>query len=488
MRRMGGLDSYLYYSDLPDAMTHTVKLGVINPATQPGGCSPDWLRDVIARLLPGLGPMHQVVCPTPFALNHPLLVDAGSVDLEHHVRRIGIPSPGTLAEMCETISHLVEHQLPRDKPLWQVWMLEGLSDGRIGILLILHHAIADGTAAKELISRIFLPERGQVPQTAAPLPREEIPSWTKRLLLGLIDLPGVFVRGVPPFLRARREMKRWLARIGSEVDKYASPGKAPKTLFNAVLSPRRTFSAYSLPLAELDPIRAAHDVTVNDIVLALVAGSARRYLAEYEQVPDQPLVGSMPFTYPPEGIRDEVFGNDSAVDFVWLHAEIEDPVQRLLATREAASNTKEHFEHTRDMTASKAFGAFPPFLWKLTPRLAKVLGGPPSLFGNILVSNVRGPSEPLWLDEARLDEFYSIGHIAHGGALNMTVWSYAGELRLSIYACPAVVPAAERLSEFFREALEELLAAVEPAAVEPAAVEAAAVTPIAPEESLPGSS
>ena len=125
------------------------------------------------------------------------------------------------------------------------------------------------------------------------------------------------------------------------------------------------------------------------------------------------------------------------------------------------------------MTASKAFGAFPPFLWKLTPRLAKVLGGPPSLFGNILVSNVRGPSEPLWLDEARLDEFYSIGHIAHGGALNMTVWSYAGELRLSIYACPAVVPAAERLGEFFREALEELLAAVEP------------VTPV---KSLPGSS
>ena len=162
--------------------------------------------------------------------------------------------------------------------------------------------------------------------------------------------------------------------------------------------------------------------------------AARHYLAEYEQVPDRPLVGSMPFTYRPDGISDEVFGNDSAVDFVWLHADIEDPVQRLLATRAAANDTKEHFEFTRDMTASKAFGAFPPFLWKLTPRLAKLLKGPPRLFGNILVSNVRGPAEPLWLDEARLDEFYSIGHIAHGGALNMTVWSYAGELRLSIYA------------------------------------------------------
>ena len=115
-----------------------------------------------------------------------------------------------------------------------------------------------------------------MPETAAPLPREEIPSWYKRLLLGLIDLPGVFLRGVPPFLRARREMKHWLAQIGSDVDKYASPGKAPKTMFNAVLSPRRTFSAYSLPLTTLAPIRAAHDVTINDIVLALVAGSARR--------------------------------------------------------------------------------------------------------------------------------------------------------------------------------------------------------------------
>jgi WS/DGAT/MGAT family acyltransferase len=440
-----------------------VKFGIIDPATQPGDCNLAWLRDVMARLLPSLGPMHQVVCPTPFGLNHPLLVEPGEVDLEHHVRRIGVPPPGTLAEACETISLLVEHQLPRDKPLWQMWMLEGLADGRIGILLILHHGIADGTASKELISRIFLPEAGQVPDTAKPLPLERIPSWGGRLMMGLVDLPGVFMRGVPPFLRARRKMKEWVEQTGSEIEKYASPDKAPDTIFNAVLSPRRTFATHSLPLDALAPIRAAHKVTINDIVLALVAGAARSYLAEHDRVPDKPLVGSMPFTYRPDGIVDEVFGNDSAVDFVWLHAEIEDPVERLLATHQAANDTKEHFEHTRDMTASKAFAAFPPFLWKVMPRLAVMQDGPPSLFGNILVSNVRGPTEPLWLDQARMDEFYSIGHIAHGGALNMTVWSYAGELRLSIYACPTVVPEAEKLGPYFGEALDALLAAAESA-------------------------
>ena len=366
--------------------------------------------------------------------------------------------------MCEVISHLVEHQLPRDKPLWQMWMLEGLSDGRIGILLILHHAIADGTAAKELISRIFLPDRGQVPAVAAPLPKEELPSWNKRLLTGLIDLPGEIARGVPPFLRARRKKKEWVAAIGNEIEKYASPDKAPRTIFNAVLSPRRTFSACSLPLEALAPIRAAHKVTINDIVLTLVADAARRYMTEYDQVPTTPLVGSMPFTYRPDGVANEIFGNDSAVDFVWLHAEMEDPIERLLATRAAAQDTKEHFDKTRDMTASKAFAAFPPFLWKIMPQLARMQNGPPSLFGNILVSNVRGPVEPLWLDQARLDEFYSIGHIAHGGALNMTVWSYAGEIRLSIYACPTVVPAAEKLGAYFSDALDTLLEAVATAA------------------------
>jgi WS/DGAT/MGAT family acyltransferase len=463
MERMGALDSYLYYSETPEAMTHTVKFGILDPTTQPGGCSIEWLREIMARLLPNLGPMHQRVCPTPFGLNHPLLVEPGAVDLEHHVRRIGVPPPGTIAETCEVISHLVEHQLPRDKPLWQMWMLEGMADGRIGILLILHHGIADGTASKELISRIFLPEAGQVPAVANPLPREELPSWSKRLVLGLVDLPGVFLRGVPPFLRARREKKEWVERSGSEIEKYASPDKAPDTIFNAVLSPRRTYSTHSLPLEALAPIRAAHKVTINDIVLSLVAGAARSYLAEFEQVPDKPLVGSMPFTYRPDGIKNEVFGNDSAVDFVWLHAEIEDPVERLLATRQAANDTKEHFEHTREMTASKAFAAFPPFLWKLMPQLAIMQDGPPSLFGNILVSNVRGPTEPLWLDLSRLDEFYSIGHIAHGGALNMTVWSYAGEVRLSIYACPVVVPEAEKLGGYFSEALDSLLAAIEAA-------------------------
>jgi diacylglycerol O-acyltransferase len=403
--------------------------------------------------------MHQLVCPTPFALNHPLLVEAGEVDMEHHVRRIGIPPPGTLVELCEVVSHLVEHQLPRDKPLWQMWLLEGLQDGRIGILLILHHAIADGTASNELIRRIYLPEPGQVPDVPAPLPVEEVPSWGKRLLRGLADLPGVFSRDVPPFLHARREKKKWVAEIGDEIKKYASPDKAPKTIFNAVLSPRRTYSACSLPLDALAPIRQAYEVTVNDIVLTLVAAAARKYMAEYDSVPDKPLVGSMPFTYRPDGIKDEIFGNEAAVDFVWLHAELEDPVERLLATRQAARDTKEHFAHTKDMTAAKAFGAFPPFLWKWTPQLAKQLHGPPSLFGNILVSNVRGPAEHLWFDRARLDEFYSIGHIAHGGALNMTVWSYAGELRLSIYACPQVVPDAEKLGDYFRESLEELLEA-----------------------------
>jgi hypothetical protein len=180
----------------------------------------------------------------------------------------------------------------------------------------------------------------------------------------------------------------------------------------------------------------------------------------------------MPFTYRPEGIRDEVFGNDSAVDFVWLHAEMADPVQRLLATREASRDTKEHFERTREMSASRLFGAFPPLVWQWMPALAKALHGPPSLFGNILVSNVRGPEQPLWLDRARLDEFYSIGHIAHGGALNMTVWSYAGELRLSVYACPQVVPQAEKLCDYFRDALDELHAAAgtaSGASVQPAA-------------------
>jgi len=460
MRRMVGLDSYLFYSDMPDAMTHTLKVGIVDPRSQPGGCNLAWLRDVMARLLPTLGPMHQLVCPTPFGLNHPLLVEPGEVDLDHHVRRMGIPPPGGVVEMCDVISNLVEHQLPRDKPLWQMWLLEGLKDGRVGICLVLHHAIADGTAAKELISRIFLTEPGLVPQARPHLPREELPSWPKRLLLGLLDLPGVFLRDVPPFLRARRARRKWALEIGDGINKYAGPDKAPKTIFNDVLSPRRSFVMRSLAMELLQPVRAAHPVTVNDIVLALVAGAARRYMAEFDRIPEKPLVGSVPFTYRSDGIRDEVFGNDSAVDFVWLHAEIEDPVERLLATAAAARDTKEHFDHTREMTASKAFGAFPPFVWRWMPALAKAMHGPPSLFGNILVSNVRGPEKPLWLDQARLDAFYSIGHIAHGGALNMTVWSYAGELRLSIYACPKVVPQPEKLGDYFCEALDELLQAV----------------------------
>lgn len=463
MRRMHPSDSLWYYGDLPDAMTHTIKFGVIDPKTQPGVCDINWLRGIMARLLPNLGPMHQVACPTPFGINHPLLIEAGKVDLEHHVRRIGVPPPGTDADVSEVISNLVEHRLPRDKPLWQMWMLEGLKDGRIGILLILHHAIADGTAAAELINRIYMPEPGQIPPAVLNLPQEERPSWLGRLAMGIFDLPGVLLRYVPPYLKAKRQLKQWVEETGSEIEKYATPLRAPKTMFNAVLSPRRTFTRCSIPLERLEPIRAAHKVTINDIVLTLVSGAARRYLQEYDRIPDVPLVGAMPMTNRPEGIKEEIFGNDIIAEFVWLHVEIEDPVARLLAMHKATQDTKEHFEHTRDISLTKKMGLFPPIWWSVTPRLAKAQKGAPTLFGNIMVSNVRGPAEPLWLDQARLDEFYSIGHIVHGGGLNMTVWSYAGQLRLCVYTCPLVVPEAQKLVTYFSDALDELLEAVETA-------------------------
>ena len=458
MRRLNGVDAYFLYSETPTASNHTLKIGIYEPTQRPDGYSFDAMKQLMAARLHLLPPFRWRVVPSPLGLHHPLFVEDPDFDLERHVFRIGVPAPGTLREMCEMVSQIASVPLDPRKPLWEVWILEGLEGGKVGFVAKAHHALADGVASAELLGHFFSAEPGaEVPRDDPPWRPEAIPPAWKRLALALRDLPRSAFVELPTTYRASRNARRKTAeRLRAGEARPPSVSQMPKVPFNGRLTPHRAFACRSFALADVKTAGRAFGVTINDVVLAATSGALRRYLQKHGALPDAPLVASMPFSIRTEAERG-TYGNRVTTNHVALRTDVEDPAERIRACHEAASVTKAHFQATRGAQIADWLEFSPPFVARAGALLVRLRKGRGSLAANVIVSNVPGPREPLYLDHDRLGAFYSIGQIMEGTGLNMTVWSYTGQLNLSVLACPELVPDVWRLVDDFDAALHELM-------------------------------
>ena len=458
MRRLNGIDAFMLYSETPNAPNHTLKIGIYEPSQKPGGYRFDETKQIMAERLHRLPGFRWRVVPTPLGLHHPLFVEDPDFDIERHVFRVGVPAPGSLEETCEMISQIASVPLDRSRPLWEVWILEGIEGGKVGFVAKVHHALADGIASAELLGQFFTTEPGaEVSKEDPPWQPEVIPSWWKRLALALRDLPRTALVELPATYRAFQTARRKTAeRARAGLEKPPTVFDAPDTPFNKLLTPHRAFACRSFPLADVKKVGRAFGATINDVVLAAVSGSLRLYLQKHGALPDVPLVGSMPFSIRAEG-EQRTWGNRVTTNYVALRTDIEDPVERMRACHEAASLTKAHFQATLGAQIANWLEFTPPFVAYLIGLITRVRGGRGGLGGNVIVSNVPGPRKPLYLDQDRLGAFYSIGQIWEGTGLNMTVWSYTDQLNLNVLACRELIPDVWTLVEGFERSLEELL-------------------------------
>jgi len=460
MRRLNGIDAYMLYSETPRTPNHTLKIGVYDPSDDPTQYSFAWMKEMLAARLHRLPPFRWRLVPTPLGIHHPVFIEDPDFDLERHVFRVGVPAPGTIREMCEMISQIASVPLDRTRPLWEVWILEGMEDGKVGYVAKTHHALADGVASAELLGQFFTAEPDEeVPSEDPPWRPEAIPGWWKGLGRALIDMPRTALTEIPPTLRALRRaraQKAELARSGAPLPPKASD--APPAPFSRLITPHRAFACKSFALDDVKEIRAAFGTTINDVVLAAVSGALRRYLLERDELPGRPLVGSVPFSIRTEAERG-TYGNRVTTGYVSLRTDIDDPVKCLRACHEAASATKAYFRATEGAHLANWLEITHPSLTKLTGGVVRAREGRGSLAGNVVVSNVPGPRHSLYLDKHRLAAFYSIGQIFDGTGLNLTVWSYTDQLNLSVLACRELVPDVWELVEHFERSLDELLEA-----------------------------
>jgi diacylglycerol O-acyltransferase / wax synthase len=459
MHRMSGIDALFLYDETPNEPQHTIKLAIVDDHEYSFAAAKEGVRARLAEL----APLRWRAVRVPFDLHHPVWVEQGSVDLDHHVRRLAVPAPGGRRELCEVVSEIAGMALDPTRPPWELWLLEGYEQRKIVAVVKISHALADGESTRELLERALSPH---------PISREafasrrigattEAPPRQLRLLADAMrdlrrDLFVRLPRLIRGFYRARGE------RHAQKKDdaRPPNPFRAPRHAFGGRLGRRRAFCFTTVALAQAREVKSRFGVTITDVVLATVAGAARRYLARNEDLPAAPILGSLAASIRTESQRG-TFGNRVTTRFLRLPTHLADPAERLLASHAQAAIAKRHVAASRGLHLEEWIAVLPPVLVKRLGPAMRWIGRMTRVSGGVIVSSVAGPRKPLYAGPAAIENFVSVGHMKYVAGLNVTVWSYADKLNFAIYACRDAVPDAWPIAEAIDEAFAELVAAAD---------------------------
>ena len=424
------------------------------------------VRQLVGSRLHLAPPLRQRAMRVPLGLHHPVWVDDPEFCLDDHLHRASVPTPGGPAELDELVADVVSRPLDPDRPLWEMWVVEGLAEERTALVAKLHHAILDGVSGATLLAGFLdLGPRPQVlrvlpePWDPPPLPG---PGELVRYALGaLARQPAVVAEAVDSGVGT-------IADLGTQNRELAESGgtpppalfSAPRTSLNGTLSSRRSYARVEVPLEDVKLVRRAFGTTVNDVVLAGVAGALRDLLAQRGEQPSVPLVALMPVsTRAVEG--GAALGNQVSGALVSLATTEADPVERLLAIAQGTPVAKAQARLTGGRLLADVAQITPPALAERMGRWAtgmRMFDRLPPPF-TVTVSSVPGPDVPLWFAGSRMVGLSPVGPVAAGVGLNVTTMSYRGVLSFGLLGCRRLVPDLADLAVLLDDALGELVGA-----------------------------
>jgi diacylglycerol O-acyltransferase len=386
-------------------------------------------------------------------------VEDPDFDLARHLGRVVLDPPGDDRALATAIGTFASTMLPRDRPLWAIQVVEGLRDDRIAVVVKLHHAVADGSAAVALLNNVV------EAATVAPHPSPSVDPWVSealptrgRLVARALGEHVTRVKGLPHLVRTSVSSARASERTRRSFEPMPPIPlhHIPKTSFNVSLDPARTFAMTRLPMDVLREIRRTTGTTLNDVYLTVCAGALRAYLAERDELPARSLVASVPVSTDPDVAR--MSGNRVDNIYVAIGTDIADPAARLRAIHDGVRASKEVRRQLGHGLLEQRADVVPPQLYQPTVRLwsrshaADVLHPPL----NVILSNVAGPKEPIRIGPVALDALYSVGPILEGIGCNITAWSYVDDLGVSVIGCPSSIPDPWILVDRLHDALEDL--------------------------------
>lgn len=459
--RVSGIDAAFLYGETPSWHMHVSAVVVVDPSRGVRPFTFESFAEHIGSRLHLVPQFGWKIMEVPLGLDRPVLVEAPEVIIDDHLHRIALPAPGGPHQLGNLIGDLVGRKLDRSRPLWEMWFIEGLADGRVAILAKIHHAIVDGVTGSELATLLMDLEPdpsvdvGGAPDVVAP--PTAVPRPQDLLVAGVASAALTPLRAARFVVQTVRQGARLVPLRRREVP-APLPLQAPRVSFNAELTPNRRFAFTSVPLDEVRHIKDAHGVKVNDVVLAVCSGALRTYLAGRGELPDAPLIAQVPVSMRSDG--DRGVGTKVAAMFASLATNVDDPVERLLAIAEGTRSAK---EMQQALAAEKIMGiseTAPPALIDLAARMYTLAGLDRSLppLMNTIISNVPGPSFPIWCAGSPVEALYPMGPLLYGTGLNITVFSYRQQVDVGFLVCRELVPDHWDLASGVGEALAELSA------------------------------
>lgn len=457
MERLSGLDASFLYVESSTVPLHVCSVVELDTSTIPGGYSFDRIRSGLADRVRALPELRAKLADSQFNLDHPVWVEDKTFDVSRHLHRIALPAPGGRTELAAICGHIASRPLDRSKPVWEMWVIEGIAGtdaragGPIALMIKVHHAAVDGVSAANLLNQLCTLE----PDAAPPEPVEGV---------GDASLAQIAVGGLLRFmtrpLNLARAVPATVVTIANTVGRarsgatMAAPFAAPATRFNAEVTSERSIALAQLDLDDVKRVKDRFGVKVNDVVMAVCAGALREFLRERGELPDKPLVAVVPASVHDE--CDRPGRNKVSGMFCSLQTHIADPGERLRAIADASRRAKEH---------SSAFGPSLILDWasvlaRSTIGMVFGLAGHTALthasIHNVIISNVAGPQETLYGFGAKLNALYPLGPIFHGSGLNITVMSLGGRLDFGIISCPQLVDDLWDLADRFKTELGAL--------------------------------
>ncbi len=454
MDRLTGADAWYLYLEGPTVHLHVTGLMVLDPSTAPGGFSFDTLRSFITQRLHLMPTLRQRLVEVPLSIDHPTWIDDPNFDPDEHLHHHIVEGAGSDAELAAVIGEFASHPLRRDRPLWDMLVVEGLAGGGAAAAMKMHHCIVDGVTGMEVMATLLdlgpepephephEPSGGNRPvPVPSPLDAALSASWS-RITDPLRQVRAATGAATSMIGIAETSVRR---RLGGAAA-VAHPINAPRTRFNASIGPKREVAFGLAPMDDLEAVRNAFGVTINDVVLAACSYGLRQYLECWDRIPDRPLVCSVPVSTHGHG---DPATNQVSNMFVNLPVDLDDPVEQLMTIHRGSVGAKEVQGSVGTHLISDVVELIPTTVFRFATRLYSTTGLADRLapVHNLIVSNVKGSPVPLYLAGARVTAMYPFGPLMEGTGLTVTVLSNNGELNLGLIACPDLVPSLHELRD-----------------------------------------
>ncbi len=452
--KLNPLDASWLMVESTDTPMHVGSLTIFS---LPENAKPDFVANLVAHLRASktfAPPFNLKLRSAALKAVLPAWVEDHKIDLDYHLRHSALPAPGGERELGVLVSRLHSHGLDFNRPLWEAHIIEGLENNRFALYMKMHHSQVDGVGGMKMLQRMM---------TTDPAEHDRPPPWSigkgggkpreprahSPLMQRLREATQKQAQTVPGVAQALVDVAREAYKRTNEA--IALPFAAPKSLLNGKISGQRRIATQRYELDRIKRIAKKAEVTVNDVFLELCAACLRRYLEEIQALPDKPLTAGVPVSVRPSDDADS--GNAISFIIANLNTHLDDPVARLKAIHESAVLAKESLQKLpKEGIVSYTMIFMAPYILQMLSGL----GGKTRPMFNVTISNVPGPTEPLYFNGARMEGMYPVSLLSHGQALNITVVSYAGQFNVGFTGCRDTLPHMQRMSVYMGEALEAL--------------------------------